>query len=205
MQAGRFQATAQVMADSSRASSIHSIIAGSSSRARTQAATALSVATTTKLARALWIVPLTVLVYWLHQSPGFHLPRLAFWRTIGGLSALGLLLDIVFGHTFFRFPNAGATLEVFIWSMDLTTLTPIQNLPIEEIAFYFFGIAFTFVLYIWSDLHWFGEEAIGWSATTVYSVSFLLFWLVISTASALTQLLAVTAPAQDLGHWPRPV
>lgn len=56
-----------------------------------------------------------------------------------------------------------------------------------------------------SDLHWFGEEAIGWSATTVYSVSFLLFWLVISTASALTQLLAVTAPAQDLGHWPRPV
>ena len=50
----------------------------------------------------------------------------------------------------------GATLEVFIWSMDLTTLTPIQNLPIEEIAFYFFGIAFTLVLYIWADLHWFG-------------------------------------------------
>ena len=68
----------------------------------------------------LWIVPLTVLVYWLHQSPGFHLPRLAFWRTIGGLSALGLLLDIVFGHTFFRFPNAGATLEVFIWSSGMS-------------------------------------------------------------------------------------
>ena len=104
----------------------------------------------------LWIVPLTVLVLWLHRSPGFHLPRLAFWRTILGLSGLGLLLDIVFGHTFFRFPNARATLELFIWSMDLGTLTPIQNLPIEEIAFYFFGIAFTLVLYIWADLHWFG-------------------------------------------------
>lgn len=104
----------------------------------------------------LWIVPLTVLSVWLHRSPGFHLPRLAFWRTIGGLSALGLVLDIVFGHTFFRFPNARATLEVFIWSMDLHTLTPIQNLPVEEIAFYFFGIAFTLVLYIWADLHWFG-------------------------------------------------
>jgi hypothetical protein len=104
----------------------------------------------------LWIVPLCVLVVWLHRSPGFHLPRVAFWRTLGPLCGLGLLLDIAFGHTFFRFPNAKATLEVFIWSMDLEAWSWRRNLPIEEIAFYFFGIAFTLILYIWSDLHWFG-------------------------------------------------
>ena len=104
----------------------------------------------------LFVVPLAVLVYWLHRTPGFHLPRRAFWRTIGGLSALGLLLDIALGHTFFRFPNAKATLEVFVWSVDLASGDLRQIVPIEEFGFYFFGVAFTLVLYIWSDLHWFG-------------------------------------------------
>lgn len=105
---------------------------------------------------ALWIVPLTVLVGWLQRSPGFHMPRLAFWRTVGTLSALGVLLDIGLGDAFFEFPNQGATLGVFLWGLEIESMSLVQNLPVEELAFYFFGVAFTLVLYLWCDLHWFG-------------------------------------------------
>lgn len=49
-----------------------------------------------------------------------------------------------------------------------------------------------------AELHWFGEEHIDWSQDTIYSVTFLLFWGVIATASALTQLLS--GPEGDAGR-----
>ena len=33
------------------------------------------------------------------------------------------------------------------------------------------------------DLHWFGGAALGWSAQSIYSVSFLIFWAAISTSA----------------------
>jgi hypothetical protein len=48
-----------------------------------------------------------------------------------------------------------------------------------------------------AQLHWFGGELLGWSNTAVYSVAFLVFWLLISTAGAVTQLLANTPPGPD--------
>ena len=41
------------------------------------------------------------------------------------------------------------------------------------------------------ELHWFGGAVIAWPAQAIYSVSFLIFWGVISTAGALTAWLAV--------------
>lgn len=41
-------------------------------------------------------------------------------------------------------------------------------------------------------LQWFGGSPVEWSATAVYSVAFLVFWLIISTSGALTQVLATT-------------
>ena len=41
------------------------------------------------------------------------------------------------------------------------------------------------------ELHWFGGAVIAWPAQAIYSVSFLIFWGVISTAGALTALLLV--------------
>jgi hypothetical protein len=57
------------------------------------------------------------------------------------------------------------------------------------------------------ELHWFGGPAIGWSAQAVYTVSFLIFWFVISTAGALSTLLAIepddgNARGADRLHWP---
>ena len=42
------------------------------------------------------------------------------------------------------------------------------------------------------DLHWFGGPPIGWPASAVYTVTFLIFWSVIATAGALTALLNLT-------------
>ncbi|MCR5863926.1 MAG: hypothetical protein ACK4PH_16910 [Aquincola tertiaricarbonis] len=40
-----------------------------------------------------------------------------------------------------------------------------------------------------ASLTWFGHEPIGWSHSAVYTVTFLIFWAVIATAGAITQLL----------------
>jgi hypothetical protein len=56
------------------------------------------------------------------------------------------------------------------------------------------------------DLHWFGGEALNWSAQAVYTVTFLIFWGVISVAGALTALLAASPDEinADRGRgWPR--
>ena len=43
------------------------------------------------------------------------------------------------------------------------------------------------------SLHWFAGEAIGWSRSAVYSVTFLIFWGVISASGAITHLLEAPA------------
>jgi len=107
----------------------------------------------------LWIIPLLAIVAYLHRDPVHAFPRRAFWTTIGLLVPLGVLLDILFGNAFFTFPNAGATLEIFVWGLDLATGMWVQNIPIEEFGFYFFGIAVALGLYLWADLSWFGRYA----------------------------------------------
>lgn len=56
------------------------------------------------------------------------------------------------------------------------------------------------------ELHWFGAAAVGWSAQSIYSVSFLIFWAAISTSASVTTLLLLESdelnaaePAPN--HW----
>ena len=58
------------------------------------------------------------------------------------------------------------------------------------------------------NLHWFGGEQVALSASAVYTLAFFVFWGVIATAGALTQLLDLSA--DDINHppvlpgaWPR--
>ena len=44
-----------------------------------------------------------------------------------------------------------------------------------------------------SDMRWFGGVLIGWTSVAIYSITFLIFWSVISGAGALTALLSLTA------------
>ena len=45
-----------------------------------------------------------------------------------------------------------------------------------------------------SGMRWFDGDAIVWSRTAVYSVTFFIFWAVISTAGAITALLEAPGP-----------
>ena len=51
-----------------------------------------------------------------------------------------------------------------------------------------------------AELHWFGGAAIDWPAQAIYTLTFLLFWGVISTAGALTALLSVESDDLNLRH-----
>lgn len=51
-----------------------------------------------------------------------------------------------------------------------------------------------------TQLHWFGGAPVELSPTAVYTLAFFVFWGVIATAGALTQLLET--PASELNHLP---
>lgn len=48
------------------------------------------------------------------------------------------------------------------------------------------------------SLHWFGGPPIQWPPLAVYTVTFFIFWAVISVSGALTHLLA--APPQEINE-----
>jgi hypothetical protein len=48
------------------------------------------------------------------------------------------------------------------------------------------------------ELHWFGGASIDWPTQAIYTVSFLIFWGVISMAGALTALLSVKSDDMNL-------
>ena len=66
-------------------------------------------------------------------------------------------------------------------------------------AFLMAGVleALVFVVVDPSTLHWFGVEPLRWSVSAVYSVTFLIFWGVIATSGAITQLLEAPVPGPD--------
>jgi len=50
------------------------------------------------------------------------------------------------------------------------------------------------------DLHWFGGPPIDWPPVAVYSVTFIMFWGAIATATALSELLALES--DEINRWP---
>jgi len=71
------------------------------------------------------------------------------------------------------------------------TNRPTRTLCILWPAFLMAGVLemLVFVVVDPEHLQWFGAAPIEWQPTTVYSVTFLMFWLVISLASSITQFL----------------
>ncbi len=54
--------------------------------------------------------------------------------------------------------------------------------------------ALVFVVVDPASLQWFGVEPLNWTTSAVYSVTFLIFWGVIATSAAITQLLQTEEP-----------
>ena len=57
--------------------------------------------------------------------------------------------------------------------------------------------ALTFAVVDPAELRWFGGPLIGWPPLTIYSVTFLIFWVAISAAGALTALLSIPDKGVD--------
>src|SRR3989440_12036874 len=95
----------------------------------------------------LFIIPIAALGWWFACRPDLQFPRKAFWRTIVVLTPLGFLLDLLFGNTFFIFPNKAATLG---W--DIPAIG--GAIPIEEFVFYLTGFMLVLLSYIWCDEYW---------------------------------------------------
>ena len=95
----------------------------------------------------LFIVPMAVIGWWFFRQPDYSFQRKAFWLTVGILSPLGVLLDLLFGRKFFTFLNREATLQVDIPAVG-------GGIPIEELVFYLTGFIVVLLLYIWADELW---------------------------------------------------
>ncbi|MEP7298701.1 MAG: hypothetical protein ABI702_21160 [Burkholderiales bacterium] len=57
--------------------------------------------------------------------------------------------------------------------------------------------ALIFVVVDPTSLHWFGLEPLNWSSNAVYSATFLIIWLVMSTSGAITHLLEGPGPGPN--------
>jgi hypothetical protein len=95
----------------------------------------------------LFIIPISALGWWFACRSDLKFPRKAFWRTIAVLTPLGFLLDLLFGNTFFVFPNKLATLGWEIPAID-------GAIPVEEFIFYLAGFMLVLLSYIWCDEYW---------------------------------------------------
>jgi hypothetical protein len=82
--------------------------------------------------------------------------------------------------------NAGMTVRI-------ETAPPLASraLMILWPAFVMAGVLETLVFAVVDpdSMQWFGIEPLQWTRTAVYSVTFLIFWMVISTSAAITKLL----------------
>jgi hypothetical protein len=95
----------------------------------------------------LFIVPILVIGFWFVPREDVKIARRAFVRTIAILFPLGAGLDFFFAHSFFTFPNPGATLRIVAPALG-------GGVPIEEYVFYFTGFVAVLLLYIWLDEYW---------------------------------------------------
>jgi hypothetical protein len=95
----------------------------------------------------LFIVPILVIGFWLVPREEVKISRKAFLRTIAILFPLGAGLDFFFAHSFFTFPNPGATLRITAPALH-------GGVPVEEYVFYFTGFIAVLLLYIWLDEYW---------------------------------------------------
>jgi len=84
---------------------------------------------------------------WFLPSEGLEIPQRAFWRTIGILTPIGCLLDVIFAQWFFTFPNSKATLGIPAPAFG-------RPVPIEEYVFYFTGFIAVLLLYVWLSEYW---------------------------------------------------
>ena len=102
----------------------------------------------------LFLIPTAFTTIW-HIVAGHKHDLKALLATAITIAVLGTLCDIIFGYTFFTFPNEGAASGIRVRSWNWAEMTWVRGyLPIEEFGFYILGGFFMISTYLWADHHW---------------------------------------------------
>lgn len=96
---------------------------------------------------SLFVIPLLTIAWWFLRHPQMAAQKRAYWTTIAVMAPLGFGLDLLFGRSFFEFPNTGSVLGIEIPAVG-------GGIPIEEFVFYLSGFMFVLLFYIWNDEYW---------------------------------------------------
>lgn len=101
----------------------------------------------------MFVVPTIVIAWWFIRHPHMSFQRKVWWKALIILVPMGFILDILFGHDFFKFVNTDAVVGIYIPVVG-------GHVPVEEFIFYFFAFTNTLLIYLWSDEYWFGAYSI---------------------------------------------
>jgi len=97
---------------------------------------------------SMFALPMLALLLWTWRFKKPGLQKRAFLFSLVILIPGGILLDVLFGNTFFEFHNHHAVLGILFPAIG-------GPLPIEEIIFYVTGFTTVLLLYLWGDEFWF--------------------------------------------------
>ena len=97
---------------------------------------------------SLFLFPMTALLFWMWRFNKLTFQKKAFLYSIALLAPMGIILDVLFGNTFFIFGNHNAVLGISFPAVG-------GPLPIEELIFYVSGFITVLLLYLWCDEYWF--------------------------------------------------
>ncbi|MDH5256702.1 MAG: hypothetical protein OEX07_01800 [Gammaproteobacteria bacterium] len=95
----------------------------------------------------LFIFPMLLLAWWFLRHANLSMQKNAFWISVAVLVPAGILLDVLFGNSFFTFGNHNAVLG---WTFPAVG----GALPVEELVFYLTGFILVLLIYIWCDEYW---------------------------------------------------
>jgi len=133
----------------------------------------------------LFLLPIAVIGLWILPKDGVRVSKRSFLWTIGLMFPLGGLLDFLFAHRFFTYPNAGATLQIMAPAIG-------GGVPVEEYVFYLTGFMAVLLIYIWLDEYWLTAYSVPVdSATRVHYERLLRFhapslaWAVVLIGAAI--------------------
>lgn len=96
------------------------------------------------LSLLIWIIPVCGISVFLFTKRLLSPEKIAAIAvTVVVLAAIGCILDLLFAHTFFTFPNKNMVIGVMLFTI-----------PVEEFIFYITGFWFVLLLYVFCDEFW---------------------------------------------------
>lgn len=97
---------------------------------------------------SLFLFPSVALLFWVWRFHKLTFQKNAILYTLALLAPTGVVLDVLFGNSFFVFENHNAVLGITFPSVG-------GPLPVEELIFYVSGFTTVLLLYLWCDEYWF--------------------------------------------------